>query len=235
MRIGAILAAVLGLSMAAGTVWAEAGDKRTITINGMGVVEKAPDQAVITIGARHQAEMAEDAMAQVNQVMARILDRLDASGVAPSEIQTGSLSLRPIYQQDRESRENILVGYAAENILNVEVTTMQSVGDILGDLVEVGANDIRGIRFELDAPRAAQDEARALAVEDARARAEVLATAAGVELGQVLQISEHGGGRPEMMRMSAAPAMADQVAIMPGELSITSNVTIVWEIAEAEQ
>ena len=72
----------------------------------------------------------------------------------------------------------------------------------------------------------------AAAVADARRKAEVIAQAAGVALGPVVEITEQGGyavPRQEMLRM--APSMADAaVPIAAGEVSFAANVTIVWSL-----
>jgi uncharacterized protein YggE len=74
-------------------------------------------------------------------------------------------------------------------------------------------------------------QARADAVSDARAKAQIYAKAAGVSLGPILSISENGGQGPRPVYM-AMPMMraAKAVPVAAGEESITAEVSIVWEI-----
>ena len=101
----------------------------------------------------------------------------------------------------------------------------------LDALVTAGANQMNGIDFAIkdSAPLLAQ--ARADAVNDARAKAETYAKAAGVSLGPILSISENGsqGPRPVYMAMPMVRS-AKAVPVAAGEESITAEVSIVWEI-----
>lgn len=226
MRFGMVVVMILGLAGAA------VASERTMPLSGVGAVVAVPDMAVISVGATHQAKTAKAAMGAVNKVSGAMLDVLQAAGIDATDMQTSRLSLSPVY--DRRSREDggpTLVGFSASNQMTVRVREIDQVGVVLGELVAAGANDMGGIRFELSDPGPLQDEARKLAVADARARAELFAQAAGVRLGRIMTISEAGGSvpRPEMMR---AAAMADAVPVAAGELAIRSQVNIVWELLD---
>jgi len=202
-----------------------------LRVNGQGVVESAPDMAVITIGASHQAGTARDAMAQVSKATTSILKQLEKLGVAPADMQTSDLSLSPVWDRNNNGGSSQrVVGYVASNQLRVQVKDLQGLGEILDAVVQGGSNRMGGLQFALIDPRPAKDEARRLAVADARAKAELYAQAAGVKLGAVLSLTEQGpvSARPEMMR-----AMADagsSVPIAEGELATTAMVEIVFEI-----
>lgn len=226
MRIGMVIVMILGLAGAA------VASERTMPLSGVGIVVAEPDMAVITVGAAHQAKTAKAAMGAVNRASAAMLDVLRAAGIDSADMQTSRLSLSPVY--DRRSHEEggpTLVGFSASNQMTVRVREIDQVGAVLGELVAAGANDMGGIRFELSDPGPLQDEARKMAVADARARAELFAQAAGVRLGRIMTISEAGSSvpRPEMMR---AAAMADAVPVAAGEMAIRSQVNIVWELLD---
>jgi uncharacterized protein YggE len=97
---------------------------------------------------------------------------------------------------------------------------------------QVGANQMSGIGFDFDQPKARQNEARKLAVADARAKAELYAAAARVNLGRVMQISEtvvFNGPYPAMAvdRMAAAES---SVPIAAGQQTLSANILTVYEI-----
>ncbi|PSL17127.1 SIMPL domain-containing protein [Shimia abyssi] len=228
MRFGMVMVLLMAMT---GTAYAEQG---RITMNGTGTVYAEPDMAVVTVGATHQAKSAKAAMDQVSGTVEKILVTLSASGVEPRDMQTSGIRLDPV--RDHRSYDDggpRLVGFSASNQVSVRVRDLDNLGEILGDLVAVGANDVNGVRFDVREPRNMQDEARKLAVVDARAKAELYAEAAGVRLGRIVSISESGGSRPrpEMMR---AASMADSAAVpvAAGELALEAQVQIVWELAE---
>ena len=88
---------------------------------------------------------------------------------------------------------------------------------------------MNGITFGLAEPTPVLNEARALAVADAKARATVLATAAGLQLGAIEIITEGGAfaGPAPMFREAAA-----SVPIENGEVGMTASVTVTFGIAD---
>jgi len=96
-------------------------------------------------------------------------------------------------------------------------------------VIEDGANDFHGLQFSMQNPDPLMDEARKAAVKDAMAKAVLYADAAGIELGQVRSITEQGGGRPMMMEM-AASARKGGVPIAAGEVTVSSSVSMVFDI-----
>ena len=86
----------------------------------------------------------------------------------------------------------------------------------------------------MDDADAATDEARTEAMKKARARAELYARAAGLKVVRILTISESGGYVPQPQVMYTRAAMADSAAPTPvaaGEVSMTSSVTVLFELA----
>ena len=123
-------------------------------------------------------------------------------------------------------------GYIAANTVSVRVRALDSLGGLLDAAVKDGANTLNGVEFGLQQPEPVMNEARKAAVADAKARAELIAGAAGVKLGAIKSITE-GGAAPmpmPMMRM-AADAAAGAVPVASGEVGTTAQVTIVWTLA----
>lgn len=225
-------AAAVICALAGGAAWAE-DTARRITVSGEGQVEAAPDMATITLGVTNEAREAKAAMEATSDAVARVLERLSSLGIAPRDLQTRELSLSPVWS-DRgaagEERRRI-TGFVASNTVLVRVRDLTALGGILDAVISDGANDFNGLRFGIQEPDPLMDAARRRAVADAMAQAELLAEAAGVELGPVMSISAHGGGRPapmaEAMRSSAAG-----VPVAAGEVTVSANVSMVFAIAE---
>jgi len=121
--------------------------------------------------------------------------------------------------------------YTATNSVEVTIRNLDSAGKVLSAATGAGANQLYGIRFEIEDPSALQAEARKKAVEDARMRAERLAQLAGVKLGPAVSISElDGGGGP--VPMFAMAKMESTAPVERGELTVTSTVQIVFALPE---
>ena len=119
--------------------------------------------------------------------------------------------------------------YRASNTVEVTIRDLNRAGEVLGAAATAGANQMHGIAFEIEDPSPLEAQAREKAMADARKRAEGLAKLAGLRLGAAVSIVESGGPTPVpgpvMMR-----AEAGQVPVERGELTITSNVQVVFEL-----
>lgn len=218
------------LTLAPAAAWSE-DLARVLTVTGTGEVARAPDMAVIRVGVVAQDKSASTALSRSSEAMVRMQQRLAEQGIEARDIQTTQLSLTPVYENASGTRTRKIIAFEAMNAVLVRVRDLPSTGAVLGTLVEDGANRIDGISFTLQDSQESMDEARRRAVADARRKAEVLADAAGVELGALRDLREAGGGapRPMMMERMAMDAAAS-VPIAEGEISLSATVTMVYEL-----
>lgn len=221
----------LALGLAAGTPDRAHADStpREITVTGSATVDAAPDVASVSAGVETQAPSAADALKASNEAMTAVFAALKAAGVADADMQTSQLTLNPVFAPDAGDQQVApkVVAYQASNMVTVQVRDVASLGKMIDALTQAGANRLYGVSFDVDEPGAVLDTARQKAVADARHKAELFATAAGVKLGQVRAISEGGGGGPMPLRskmdMAAAPIAA-------GTVSLGADVTVVFEL-----
>ena len=160
------------------------------------------------------------------------VDRLKKRGVAERDIQTANLSVNPRYDYETRPGAPMLVGYAASNTLTVKLRDIDKAGAVIDETVKEGANTLGGLSFGFENADPLFDKARAAAVADARDRAELLAKAAGVELGPILQIREgvDAGGPVPVFDGRVAMAEAKSTVVAAGESTVTATVTLVYEI-----
>ncbi len=125
-----------------------------------------------------------------------------------------------------------MTGYVAAIDLMVRVRDLAALGGVLDAVISDGANAMNGIAFAVAEPAPLEDEARRAAVADARAKAEVLADAAGIALGEVIAIHE-GGATPVPGPVMRSMAMAESaVPIAGGEIDVRARVSVVYAIGE---
>jgi uncharacterized protein YggE len=225
---------VVGLLLLAGCQRATAQEQsqselasRTIQLSGAGRVDAAPDVAVLRLGVQTEAEQASGALTQNSQQMQAVIDALKEGGVETQDIQTQFISLQPRYQEPRTANEaRKLIGYTANNSIEVRVRALEDVGGLLDAAVQAGANQIQDIRFEVSEPAQLLEQARERAWEDAQAKAEQFADLAGVTLGDVLSINESSQGPGPVVREAVTAAQA--VPIQPGSEAVTVNIEVTW-------
>ena len=226
MRFSALL---IAFAVLAGAVAAEERP-REIIVTGEGVVAGEPDMAVVTIGVSRDARLAGEAMAATSEAAAEVLKTVSEAGVEARDVQTSSVSLSPIWDRQKRDSPPRVAGYEASNTLSVRVRDLSRLGRLLDSVIGSGANQMHGLDFTLSDPRPAQDQARAAAVRDARAKAETLATAAGIELGPVRSSSEGGGGYSSGSMMQREAMIASEVPIATGEVETRVTVTMIFDI-----
>ena len=206
---------------------------RTIVVSGLGETTAAPDMAVLSIGVDTQAPTAAAALKDNGVRMNATVARLKARGVADKDMQTQNLSVNPLYKYANDGSSPKIIGYQASNVLSVKLRDLASAGAVIDEAVADGANNLGGVAFAFADPKPLMDKARAAAVEDAKRKAELLAKAAGVGLGALLQIQDGYAAPPgplPVYRMDAMVAEAKSTPIAAGEATISANVTLIYEI-----
>jgi uncharacterized protein len=207
------------------------GGPRSISVTGKGEVPLTPNIARISVGVRTEGREVAEALASNNEQAQEVVDALKELGVAERDIQTSNFSIYPQQQYD-ERGQVIDTLFVVENTVYITVRQLGNLGGLLDAAVGQGANSIYGIQFDVEDKSEAVSEARQAAVEDARAQAQELAEAAGVELGEIQSISTVSSFPGPIFdgRGAGAEQAAADVPISPGQLMITSEVSVVFEI-----
>jgi hypothetical protein len=201
----------------------------TLTVTGVATVNAAPDQAILSLGVTTTGPTAAAAMAANNESASAVMARLIAAKVADRDMQTTGLSLNPNWVMNAAGTAQEIQGYVANAVLTVRIAVLDTAGSVLDAAIADGANTLNGLTFGLSDPRPVEDEARKAAVADALARAKVLAAAAGATLGPILSITEGMGGQQPMPMLYKAAADST-VPLAAGEVGVTAEVTIVWQL-----
>jgi len=201
----------------------------TITVTGQGAVSAVPDIASLSMGVTHQAKTADEAMATVAISVNAMIASLKQAGVAAKDMQTGQMSLNPVWTYSERTKTNKVTGFSAGVTLRVTLRDLSAMGDVLTRVVRVGGNQFHGMSLGVEDSLALEVQARALAVADAIAKGKQLADAAGLRIVDVVSISEGTGGQSyPVVRMDMAMA-TESMEIAAGETSVTKSVTMIFE------
>jgi len=209
-----------------------------IWVTGTGTVTVTPDIALLSIGVSDQETTVAAAQAIANDAMNKVMAVLKAQGIADKDIQTSFFSIQPVTRYDNTKNESIIVGYMVSNMVTAKVRTIDKIGTVIDAAAAAGgdATRINGVTFSVDKPESYFGQARGLAMADAKATADQLASLAGVKLGGAFYITESSGNIPTpvpIMR-AAAGGGATQVTtpISAGETEITLTVTVAYTISQ---
>lgn len=206
----------------------------TVSVSGTGRSSVTPDRFSFTVGVQTVANTVDDAVSQNNKRVAAVIAALKAAGAQDKDLQTSNFNIFPQqdYQQGNLPR---ILGYQVSNTLTVRSTKVADAGRLLGVAIGNGVNTSSGINFEVADPARGRDQGLRSAFDDAKAKAMLLAQAAGRALGRVMMISE--GAQPSqpqpypMQRTMAMEARANaDVPVESGTQEQTYTVSAVFEL-----
>ncbi|MDE2480715.1 MAG: SIMPL domain-containing protein [bacterium] len=225
---------ILALLLAATTAVAPAAVKPTrIAVGGSATVNAVPTVATVSVAVVSNAESASDAVGENSATYERVAAAIERLGIAKSAIALGS------YNVDYNPRPNPMpsnpppyarYGYTVTRSFDVRVGEIAKAGSVIDAATAAGATQINGVSFGLADQSAAKAQATAKAVADARTKAQQVAAAAGLHITRIASISldAGGGGIQPLVRMSAMAAK-EPTTLNPGDVSVSSNVTIVFD------
>jgi uncharacterized protein YggE len=209
-----------------------ANQQTGITVSGDGKATGKPDVAMLTLGVSRLADSVDAARNGAAASLDAMIKAMTADGVAKDDIQTVQFNISPEY--DYTNGKQKLTGFRVTNVVSVKVRDIGQTSKVVDDAVTAGGNDVQvqNISFTIDKPDDLKKQARQAAVADAKAKAQTLATEAGVALGNPITISETSVVAPIPFdaRAGAAVGAAPSTPIEPGTQDVTVSVSITWSI-----
>ncbi len=213
----------------------EGGMPETISVTGTGRATLTPDRFSFTAGVQTTAPTVEEAVNQNNAKMAAVIAALKRAGATATEVRTSNFSIYPqqVYEQGNPPR---VVGYQASNSVTVTKSDIGAAGRLLQVALNAGVNETSGLVFEVSDPSRGRDQGLRAAFEDARAKAALLAQAAGRTLGRAMTVTEGIQVQPPPPRpmnvgvMAAKVEAISQVPVESGSRELTYNVSVVFEM-----
>lgn len=208
------------------------GMSQGITVQATGVADVVPDAVQVSLSVSVVAEANDVALSQVAATAEVVRTTLEQSGVDASDIATQTVSVNPEYSYTEAEGQKI-VGYRASQTFDVLVRDANAAGAVVDALVAAGgANLSINATYPVvnDATAAAQD-ARDDAVAKARAKAEEYAKLLGVELGDLVFLTEISAPT-NIMAKATADAMVERAAtvIDLGTQEVSVTVEVRWQI-----
>jgi uncharacterized protein len=205
----------------------------TISVVGTGTATGAPDMATISIGVERVNSEIASAYSEVNDNVASVIQALQDAGVAQEDIRTQNLNIFSELTPSPEDPNTNQINYRVSNQVFVTVRDIKQVDTIIDAAVNAGANTLYGFNQTLSDPTALEQTARANALDQAQNRAQQIADHLGVQLGDVILVSEGGFASPlglETMDMRATGG----AVIEPGQLTVSVTVQVVYAINRSE-
>jgi hypothetical protein len=254
LSILSIIAAGLGIS------YLEEGGGyfgNTISVTGTGEVSSEPDIATFSFTVEETAATTKEAQDVISEKVANILESLEDLDIKDKDIKTQSYAIHPKYEWvtvidneqkvsldgeiyiPRDQRKNVQVGFDVSQNISVQVRDFDLVSEVLEMLGSTGVENLNGPNFEIEDPDALENEAREIAIKEAKEKAQDLAKSLDVKLGDIVDFSEGGyGGHylesmyDELAMIGSGGALRSSYSpeLPTGENEVQKTVTIMFEI-----
>jgi len=208
----------------------------TITVDGEAAIYVDPDHASMMLGVVTSADTVGEALRENNAKMNAVLAAVTAQGVKQSELQTSSFRIEQQHPplKDGGYDWNKISGYQVTNSLTVTVHDLTKVGAIIDAAADAGANTSNNVVFEISNRDALLDKVRAEAMRNAKHKADTMANAVGASVGALVTVGQAAVMSTEREFAPPPPPPppppAAGTAILPGQLSVSANVTAVFAL-----
>jgi uncharacterized protein YggE len=205
----------------------------TVTVSGTARASVRPDRATLDLGLTHVAVGSSDAMDEVARRSQELAGRLRDLGVADRAWSTQGISVAEEWEWKHDT--NTRVGYRATSGITVTIEDLELVSPLLRSAVDVAGAQVRDLRWSVSPDNPANDALLGAAALDGRRRAIAYATALGLVLGAVEEISDlpmswTGASRSvaadAMLRMAKTGPETPGMAVNPGEVELIATVFI---------
>ncbi|MGC6173726.1 SIMPL domain-containing protein [Lacrimispora sp. 38-1] len=243
LAAAAAAATVLGLTACAQTAGASAPapqavvnaqNQNNIQVQSQEEVKVVPDKAEVSFAVSSQAADPKSVQDLNSTDVNKVIGFLKSSGIDEKSIQTSNFGLQPIYDWNDGQK---ITGYEMRTGIVVSDIPMDQVGTLLTSSIDAGINNIDRISYLSSKYDESYQEALKKAVESSKVKAEAMAAASGKSLGEVTNVQEISSYNENRYTTYAADsatgsleAGAKQIAIEPGQISITAQVTVTYSI-----
>lgn len=207
---------------------------RHITVNAEGTVKIIPDAVRINTTISFIALTNKLALAEVATTATALRAALKAAGIATKDIASQTVTVYPEYNYTNE-KGSVLVGYRGSQSFTIVVRNAANAGAVVDSIVNASGDNLQvnGVTpFVLDASTATQS-ARAVAVKNARTKANSYAKLLGVKLGKISYLVENGSpsiSAPTYDLSMLAKAESSATVVDLGQQDVIVTVTVRWAL-----
>ena len=200
-----------------------------ISVHGHGRTDAEPDLAELQLAVSRMAEAPAGAFEATKAAVGAVRTSLEASGILETAIQVSRLRLNAVY--DYSNNRQRLTGHEASADITVAIKDVNATDTIITAAIDAGANAVQSLVFDTTRRAELEESAQRAAVADALRKATVFADAAGLTIGNVVQLEESGGTGPAPFAGKMLMAESADPAFVSGSISIEASVMVRFSIS----
>jgi uncharacterized protein YggE len=219
-----------------------------VSTSGTATTKVQPDKFSVTVGVETNGTTAQEAADRNADAMEKVIAALRALGISEDQISTSNYSVYPVYEYRQPTEpcimiyppppecqpKNEITGYRASNSVTVTLDADGQIdaGEVIDTAVGAGANTVQGAYYFLSQERQMEVQEGLIqqAIENARQRATIAASAVGMGIDRVKSINLNDVYFPIFSRGAGLEAADTQ--ILPGQQDVTMTVTVVYVMSD---
>lgn len=208
---------------------AQAAQEAVINVQGVGAVEVTPNAYSVKLVVEEEGATVGKLNTQLDADLRSIVKFLLNQGIDEKHIQSMQVRLQPRYTNTPQGRQQ--EGFTLSRDITVTSTNLDTYDKVLDGVLKRGVDRIQQFNFITIGEGDAYQKALIAAVKDAKQRAHLLAKELGVEVGEVVAISESGGNMPIPV-MRAEAFAKDMSMSLPGQERVEARINVSFNIVQ---
>lgn len=217
-------------------------ENNQLSVTAEGKIFAKPDIAQVSFGVKTDtkkevAQAVEEGTTKMNAVITKI----KSLGIEEKDIKTTQYNLNPVYSYPKDLGQSVLSGYELYQEVTVKIRNLDTIGNVMKESANLGANQIGNVNFTIDDTDALKAEARSQAIDKAKAKAKELSKQTGIRLGKIINVFESDYYEPiyrndfaysakESLGMGGAMTSAPIPDIQTGDMEVKLNVTLMYKV-----
>ncbi len=213
-----------------------------VYVEGSAEIRVEPDTLELSFNIEATDPQPATAKASVDERTRKLISACKELGIADDDISSASLQMGPAYEYRNEERQ--FLGTRVHRHIDVILRDLAKYPALIQALVASPIGEINSTTLSSSKGAKTLEQAQQLALADARARAERLATASGQELGPAYSISEFdhraeqryllfptreiAKKREEIYPASVSKFSAESEPFEPGMIVATATVYVIY-------
>lgn len=203
-----------------------------ITVSGEAKTQQKNQVANFTAGVSATNDSKETAVSEVNKKIQELIDSIKVFGIPQNDVKTQNLS---IYQNEESYYEGGVQKYRpgqwrVSNSIDIKLKNINRTSELADLLSKSGATQVYGPNFALDDTGDTEKGLLEEAINDAREKAKILASASGKSLGEVLSVSEGGSSPIYPVYTAGQIGGGGAPPVEPGTGTVYKSVTVSFEL-----
>jgi hypothetical protein len=214
------------------------GDQNTINISETGTVYAVPDVALVTFTAITQESTISNALEKNNNKANGVIDFLKRQGINDADMKIVDFNIYPQYEWQTKGVDltvyplgkRVITAYQAVESIEATMRDADLIGRNIEGSLDAGASQVSGLQFIIDKQDEFKKQARQIAMDNARTKAQQIADGMGVRLGDPVSFTESYYSPVYSSTEKATAGTGSSMQIVVGENKIEVTVNVSYEI-----